>query len=382
MICVSILSNAQVGSKPSTPFTRIDTSHLQISILTCSAGEDIYTAWGHSAIRVIDSVHHTDIVFNYGTFDFNEPFFLTKFVKGSLQYFMSANEYSDFLAAYKSEGRNITEQVLRLTDNEKISWYKALQINMIGDNRFYLYNFITDNCTTRVKDGLFKNSNTQPIHIPVESFRSEVVKAPYIQGIPWIGFGIDLLLGAYSDQAPDNYQSGFLPNLLFEQIKGTRRLVAETNTYQNSTTKNSLPSEQQPFVVLLLVLFIYAFCSKWNHSFTQHIAKALDITFLALLGIGGCLVFYMSLISLHTACYQNFNLMWLHPAYLIALVIYFLPKNWIGKIGMLFFSAIVALIITSYWLPQHFSKEVFTLMGIALLLNYRLIKKGHDTKPL
>lgn len=380
MTCVSILSNAQVAIKSSEHPTRIDTSHIQISILTCSAGEDIYTAWGHSAIRVIDSVHHTDFVFNYGTFDFNEPFFLTKFVKGSLQYFMSANEYADFLAAYKFEGRNITEQVLKLDDTEKISWYKALQVNMIGDNRFYLYNFITDNCTTRVKDGLFKNSNIQPVHIPVKSFRSEVVKAPYTQGIPWIGFGIDLLLGAYSDQAPDNYQSGFLPNLLFEQIKSTRHLVTETNTYQNSTTKSTLPSEQQPFVVIVLVLLVYAFCSKWKHSFTQTIAKALDIILLALFGIGGCLVFYMSLISLHTACYQNFNLMWLHPAYLIALVLYFLPKKWIGKIGMLFFSAIIALVITSYWLPQHFSKEVFAMMSIALLLNYRLITKGHDTK--
>jgi hypothetical protein len=72
--------------------------------------------------------------------------------------------------------------------------------------------------------------------------------------------------------------------------------------------------------------------------------------------------------------------MWLHPAYLIALVLYFLPQKWIGQAGMLFFSAIVGLLITSYWLPQHFSKEVFALMAIALLLNYRLIIKGHYAK--
>ena len=84
----------------------------------------------------------------------------------------------------------------------------------------------------------------------------------------------------------------------------------------------------------------------------------------------------MSLISKHTACYQNYNLMWLHPMYLIALLFYFIRNEAIGKIGMVFFGAVVALIITSFWLPQHFSKEVWVLIGIALLLNYRLIEKG------
>ncbi len=92
---------------------------LQLSVLTCAAGEDIYTVWGHTAVRVIDSIHHTDIVFNFGTFDFNEPNFLAKFVKGSLLYFVSANNYNDFIAEYKYEQRQVLEQVLKLSTAEK-----------------------------------------------------------------------------------------------------------------------------------------------------------------------------------------------------------------------------------------------------------------------
>ena len=352
---------------------------MQISILTCAAGEDIYTAWGHTAIRVIDSVNNTDLVYNFGTFDFSEPFFLAKFVKGSLEYFISVNRYGDFLAEYQYYSRDVVEQVLKLTDEEKANWHNALQVNLVGANRFYLYNFITDNCTTRVKDGLFKNSNRQPAHIPVNSFRDEIVKAPYQQGIPWIGFGIDLLLGAYSDQQPDHFKSGFLPPLFFNQLANIKGLVIKTNTNKFSGATANSPINQ-PFIVLVCIFLFYAFVSKWNTLLTQRIAKLIDVLLLFLFGIGGCLVFYMSLISLHTACYENFNLMWLHPAYLIALVLYFLPQKWIGQAGMLFFSAIVGLLITSYWLPQHFSKEVFALMAIALLLNYRLIIKGHYAK--
>ena len=350
------------------------TAKLQVSVLTCAAGEDIYTVWGHTAVRVIDSINHTDIVFNYGTFDFNEPNFLAKFVKGSLLYFVSANNYNDFIAEYKFEQRQVVEQVLKLSMAEKNKWYEALKINMLPGNRQYLYNFIEDNCTTRIKDGLFKNSAFQPVGIKVPSFRSEVVKAPYAQGLPWIGLGIDLLLGAYADQKPSDFQASFLPALLHQQIATTRKLVVANNTLVIVNQK--MTSNATPFFILVVGLLIYLFASKWNSLITQRMAKFFDLILLLSFSLGGALVLYMGFISAHTACFENYNIMWLHPFYLIALVFYFVKNEIIGKIGLLFFASTSALIITSYWLPQHFSKEVWVLMASALLLNYRLIEKG------
>lgn len=347
---------------------------IQISIITCAAGEEIYSIWGHTAIRVVDSVNQTDIVFNYGTFNFNEPNFIAKFVKGDLLYFVSVNNYSDFLNEYQFEKRNVYEQVLKLSTAEKIKWYTALQVNMIGDNRFYLYNFISDNCTTRVKDGLFKNSNFQATAIGVKSYRSEVVSTPYNQGQPWIGLGIDLLLGAYSDQKPSDFQAAFLPFLLHEQIARTGRLVIKENIL---TYTSEIPtSSNSPFYILITLLVVYAFCSKWNSLITQRLAKAIDVLVLMAFTAGGSLMVYMSMISKHTACYQNYNLMWMHPLYLIALVFYFIRSKTIGQIGLVFFASIIGLVLTSYWLPQHFSKEVWVLIATAALLNYRLVEKG------
>ena len=352
---------------------------LQVSVLTCAAGEDIYTVWGHTAVRVIDSTKGTDIVFNYGTFDFNEPNFLAKFVKGSLLYFVSANYYADFLAEYKFDKREVVEQVLRLSASEKIKWYEALKVNMIDSNRYYLYNFITDNCTTRIKDGLFKNSAFQPVGINIHSFRTEVVEAPYKHGLPWIGLGIDLLLGAFSDQKPTDFQAAYLPFLFHQQMANTRKLVmannilVSTNQVENKQKSNS---SNTPLYTLLILLCVYLFASKWNSLATQKLATVLDTMLLLTFSVGGLLVMYMSLFSKHTACYQNYNLMWMHPLYLIAIIFYFIKNEVIGKIGMVFFAATIALVLTSYWLPQHFSIEVWVLIGIALQLNYRLIKKG------
>ena len=194
-------------------------SKLRISVLTCDAGDDLYTIWGHTAVRVVDSINNTDYVFNFGSFDFSTPNFIAKFMKGDLMYFISATTYTNFLYEYEYTARNVHEQELKLTPSEKEKWYQELQVNMIGNNRFYLYNFITDNCTTRIKDGLFKHAPINGYSIRIHSFREEVVSATYKGGLGWVGLGIDLLLGAVSDQTPNLNQEAFLPKLLYLYFK-------------------------------------------------------------------------------------------------------------------------------------------------------------------
>ena len=351
---------------------------LQISILTCAPGEDVYTAWGHTAIRIIDSAKQTDVVYNFGTFDFNTPNFLVEFVKGNLNYFLSADDFQNFIAEYQYYGRSIKEQVLILSDAEKIKWQNALQKNLEGNNRYYLYNFITDNCTTRVKDGFYQFATTQVPPSNIKSFRTHVVEAPYQQGIPWIGLGIDLLLGAVSDQAPTAMQAGFLPDLFFDQLAAQPGHIATTQNYDFTRTTGSKPTDPIYFIVGLIL--VYLFVGKWNARWAVMAAKFLDITLLFIYGLGGLLLVYMSLFSLHTACHNNFNIAWIHPLYWIALVFYFMKPIWAGYLGRIFFIASIGLIVVSYLLPQSFSNSVYLLMGLSLVLNYRLIKRGIDAK--
>jgi hypothetical protein len=351
---------------------------LQISILTCAPGEDVYTAWGHTAIRIIDSSTQTDVVYNFGTFDFNTPNFLVEFVKGNLNYFLSADDFQNFIAEYQYYGRSIKEQVLILSDADKIKWHNALQKNLEGNNRYYLYNFITDNCTTRVKDGFYQFATTQVPPSNIKSFRTHVVEAPYQQGIPWIGLGIDLLLGAVSDQAPTAMQAGFLPDLFFDQLAAQPGHIATTQNYDFTRTTGSKPTD--PIYYIIGLILVYLFVGKWNARWAVIAAKFLDITLLFIYGLGGLLLVYMSLFSLHTACHNNYNIAWIHPLYWIALVFYFMKPIWAGYLGRIFFITSIGLIVVSYLLPQSFSNSVYLLMGLSLVLNYRLIKRGRDAK--
>src|SRR5215218_1527696 len=96
-----------------------DSCHLRISLLTCSPGEELYSTFGHSALRVTDSVTSQDIVYNYGTFNFDEPGFYTKFVRGKLLYYLSTEEFSSFKRQYEYERRSMIEQELDLSCTEK-----------------------------------------------------------------------------------------------------------------------------------------------------------------------------------------------------------------------------------------------------------------------
>lgn len=355
-----------------------DSSHkastLRFSLLTCDAGDDLYTIWGHTAIRIVDSSNNTDIVYNFGSFDFNTPNFIGKFMKGDLLYFISANTYSDFLYEYQYYKRDVHEQVLKLKPEQKQQWLKELQINSIGDNRFYLYNFITDNCTTRIKDGLFKHAPINEYSIGIRSFREEVVRAPYRGGLGWVGLGIDLLLGAVADKTPSLFQEAFLPSLLYKKMALNPHLILESHDikFNNNTPSREIP----PVQILIVFLLFYIFVSSWNTLTTQRIARVIDISLLLLLGIGGALVLYMSFISLHTACHENYNIIWLHPVYLIAIPLYFISKKWTSYIGWLFFACTIAFMVCNYWIPQHFSQTVIACIAISLFLQIRLIKRG------
>lgn len=371
-LLLGFFNSSNLGAQDSTK------SALQISILTCAPGEDVYTAWGHTAIRIVDSSNQTDIVYNFGTFDFNTPNFLAEFVKGNLQYFLSTEYFQNFLLQYQFEGRSIKEQVLELTDAEKIKWHKALQKNLEGNHRYYLYNFITDNCTTRVKDGFYSYASKAIPKSKIQSFRTHVVEAPYHQGIPWIGLGIDLLLGAVSDKKPTDFQASFLPDLLYAQIATSPTLVKYEQSYDFDSATIAPPIHPIYFITLFSLL--YLFVAKWNARWAVLVAKTIDQLLLFVFGLGGLLLVYMSLFSLHTACHENFNIVWLHPLYWLALIFYFIRPIWAGYLGRFFFASTIGIIIVSYWLPQSFSYAVYCLMLLTLILNYRLIKRGTDAK--
>lgn len=329
----------------------------RIFLLTATPGDELYSVFGHSAIRVTDPFYGLDEVYNYGTFDFDTPNFYLKFVRGQLFYKLSVVPHEYFLLEYRYEGRGISEQVLNLSQKEKQDIYDFLQVNRQPGNEYYLYDFFYDNCATRIRDiveiHLAPDWGDDPVPDYRRSFR-DMLK-PYLAYKPWARFGIDLVLGVPSDRKATPWHYMFLPDemfLAFAQARheNGRPLVDRYSLVLEQTFTPEKPSFFTPVFAAWLLLLLGVLS-----LFKIRIARVFDKIYFSLLGIIGLVIMSLWFLSDHTATNANMNLLWALPTHL-----YFIFKgNMIYPIGI----------------PRHYFKIVF-LLNLALLIFWPILPQA------
>ena len=150
-ILVALFSNEKIQAQESKPGILPDT--LQVSLLTCGPGTEVYELFGHTALRVKQQrPGGFDYVFNYGMFNFDVPGFIWRFTKGETDYCLGINDFPDFLLNYQFRESKVDEQVLNLTPIQSRALFEALLVNAMPQNRVYRYNFLFDNCATRPRN--------------------------------------------------------------------------------------------------------------------------------------------------------------------------------------------------------------------------------------
>jgi hypothetical protein len=351
-----------------------DSSHLRISLLTCSPGEELYSTFGHSAFRVVDSSSVTDYVFNFGTFNFDDEGFYLKFIRGKLNYYLSAENFQDFRYDYQMSNRGIFEQVLNLTATEKIAMQQALLKNIREENKYYKYDFFFDNCTTRPRDMIVQTITPHPALAAVmpagTKFRQAIHKYLIRNNKYWSKLGIDLLLGAPTDAVMTTSQSQFLPEVLMTSLENTNQqqqvLLSSTNLYPINN-ENNKPSPFRPSTIFscLLVLFILMSVvqNKWATIFMQ----GFDGIFLFLTGAIGILLIFMWTATDHAMCKENYNLLWALPTNCILAFFVNSKKKSIKKYFGLTAILLCLTVIFWFFLPQQMNNGFLPI--VFLLIN-------------
>ena len=235
-----------------------DSCNIRISLLTCTPGPELYSTFGHSALRVVDSNNNTDLVFNYGTFDYFDPNFYTKFVKGKLLYFVSIDTLTSFLYEYEYYKRGITEQLINISCEEKQKMVAALFENAKEENKYYRYDFNYDNCTTRLRDMLEKAAGKQIeskniLPKPGTTFRNLIHVYLDRGGQQWSKLGIDMLLGNPMDKKVTNREAMFLPDYLLMAFDSSKLngqpVVSEKKILLNYFDAYKTKTGITPFIV-------------------------------------------------------------------------------------------------------------------------------------
>ena len=316
LFCVSAIpANAQNDS--------LDMDSVEISLLTCQPHDEVYSLYGHTAIRYHDlRPGGYDLAFNYGVFDFKKPHFVARFVFGLTDYELGAYPYHFFQREYRRFGSMVTEQVLNLTPEEKLALHDALAINLLPENKIYRYNYFYNNCTTKARDIIEQCINGKVEYAERESYTPSYrdIVHDMTRNNPWSRFGNDLLLGIKADFKTDLRQQEFLPgNLLYDfdhaQIyaNGTYRpLVKERRIAVPAGVQirqEGFPLSPIACAIIVLVVGIVIFIAEWR------LKKAFLLWDLLLMLATGTIgiVLTLMLFSQHPTVSLNLQLLLFNP---------------------------------------------------------------------
>ena len=357
----------------------IDMDSVQISLLTCQPHEEVYSLYGHTAIRYYDKTRNMDLAINYGMFSFKKPFFILRFVFGLTDYEMGIEPFDAFCAQYAGYGSGVYEQVLHLTREEKSRIANAINENYKPENRVYRYNYFYDNCTTRARDMLLDHL-TRRLDVRIkdlkwESYRDLVHQC--CRRTPWVKFGNDMLLGLQADFPIDYKQKQFLPENLKEDFEHiflntgkdkTEKLVSRSGWVVLPGVQTEMADfPLSPIACMLLLAGIIVLVTLLE-GIRKTRFRWVDAAILLVCGLVGLILFAM-IFSQHPTVRLNLQILLFCPFTL--LYIYSSVKKSREKQfykGMKVWCALLILFLIG-GLFQHYAEGI-RFLALSLLLRY------------
>lgn len=353
---------------------------VEVSLLTCAPGSEVYSLYGHTALRYRDLRTGADWTFNYGVFDFRKPFFSLRFMLGLTDYQLGVVPFVVFAREYYRSGRAVTEQVLELTSEEKKRLKLALDENYKEENREYRYNFFRDNCTTRARDVVERALTGCKVQYPAERIgfvRDEGLKTLrdyihwYTEGFPWARFGNDICLGFAADRNMTWRERQFLPEMLMEDFAntniiggktGVRRMVKDTRLVVDPGVrfvKGGFPLS--PWACFALLLFVTALVSAKEYR-RKKTFVAFDVILMSLTGIAGVFV-ALFFCSQHPTTSTNLQILLVNP-----LPLFFLAKVMRRKAIIYWKISFVLIVLFFLGFFMQVYAEGMALLALCLLL--------------
>ena len=362
----------------------------QISLLTCEAGEDIYSLFGHSAIRIYDPVNNIDNCYNWGMFEFDtdEIEFATKFTKGRLKYYMAEQSFPEFMGEYQYSQRTVKEQRLNLCAEQKIKLWQALKENYLPENRVYKYDFFFDNCATRIRD-ILQNVIGEDLvlkaHPNENAYSLRELLNIAVSDMPWLEFGMDLALGSKVDVKADNNKMMFLPKYIYEIYAdsevlingGNQPLVLSERTLINGKNYKADSSFWSSPNFLFWSLFIISVVLTITKI--PFLTKIWDGLLLLIFSVLGFAILFLWFGTDHATMRPNFNVLWANPFYLF-FVIPLMSKKIHNKLNKAYLAIAVLLIFVVFGamiIPQEFNSAT---SPIILIFTVKFFYWYKDTK--
>ena len=330
------------------------------SVITCDTGNESYSLFGHTAIRIKDIENNLDVVYNYGAFDFDTPNFVVKFTKGDLQYFAVAHSFTDFMNEYTYEQRSVYEQELIIPLAFKQRLFDNLNTSLASEERYYTYKFIDKNCTSMLVDMLNKTLGSNVIVKKTNTDKTyRTILYPYFENSFYEKLGTSIIFGKKVDKLGTQI---FLPLELQKSLKGIQfenhPICKENKILLDCTKKTASPWWDSIYTFVFLLVFIIVLNKK-----------SVDLFYLVTMGLLGVFFCFVGFYSFHQELSYNYNVLLFNPTLLLLLYFQYIKnKKWIRNICL--FNIILILIYFVIMLNKIHLLIVLPLIltNIALLI--------------
>lgn len=359
LICVFVLLAVVVNAQPvispaAMPALAVDTT---VSFVNFYPGSEIYELEGHSALRV--TMPEGDFAISYGTYDFDQPNFVYRFVKGETDYWVTAVPWPYMVSHYLRDGRRIVEHRLNMTPEAKRRLVALIGENLREENRTYRYNYVLDNCATRplriveraLGDSIILGEPTADV-AGFGTFRD--IMRRYHRNYPWYQFGIDLALGSGIDRPIDNRMKAFAPVVLDTQLGGAtyggktlvKSVAVLNNTADDAAIDHPTSWPLTPMAVSIYLL-IFVIVMTVRDIRRGRVTRWLDAVLFGVFGLTGLLLTFLIFVSVHEATSPNWLYLWLNPLCLIPTIFIWLKKckTFVLSYQIVNFVAIVCLVV-------------------------------------
>ncbi len=375
---LSVGTSAQTADLPAVAPGLSDS--VRVSLLTMLPGDEVYSLFGHSTLRIADPASGIDRTYNYGTFSFDQPFFVLRFLRGSLDYILDTAPFDLELWKYQTLRRPMIEQRLDLEPDVARALYDRLETNALPQNRSYRYDFFWDNCSTRllsVLDSALMDAGRPTVDLPPvdepRTFRQ--LLDPYWTEMPAVGFGANLGLGVPADQVATAREETFLPLELAAQLDrarlGGRPLVASRDTV--FWVPGADVPDRAPNVPLWVAWGVFALGAGatflgWR-SPQGRLGRWGDALLFSVVGLAGLILLLLWTATAHAVTGPNWNLLWAWPTHLGAAWVLAVDRR--GSWGRVYFGAAAAITAATVllWavLPQTLPAAALPLAALLAL---------------
>lgn len=318
--------------------TTDQSSTLKVALVTFGPGPLYWERFGHNAIIIHDPAAGTQMAYNYGVFDFQEERFLLNFALGHMHYSLGAEPLDVDLAKYVTEGRSVTVQMLNLTPAQARQLAAFLAWNAQPQNAVYRYDYLVNNCSTKVRDALNRAlggalERQLARRSAPHTYRFDAVRL--ISPDFWFALGMDMGFGLKGDIPLSLWQESFVPMVLSRALDAVAvrdangqilPLVSDEQVVEPGRLPPAPAAPRDlrlPFLALGIGL---AALLLWLAHGKSHLYRAsfalLAVAWWLICGLPGLVLAGLWGLTDHWAIWDNENLLLLNPACLV------LPAVW------------------------------------------------------